>query len=88
MIQGLDLISPPLSPIQTKSIQDESQKLLDQKGIRFRILEAGREFLTIHVNQVDGFEFYFSAKELATETKAFFQQYFPEKRIHARPKKL
>lgn len=88
MIQGLDLISPPLSPIEAERIQKQSQKLLEQKGIRFRVLEAGREFLTIHVNQIDGFELTFSAKELAAETKVFFQQYFPEKRIHARPKKM
>lgn len=85
-IKNAKLLDGLLPQYHLEKLDYGAQMHLRHSRIHFKVLEVGADFITVQVVQTKSpAENYLSAKELADRAKNLFGEFFPDRKIHARP---
>lgn len=85
-IKNIKLIEGLISQEQLEKLNYGAALHFRNARIHFKVLEVGDDYITVQAVQTNSpAENYLSAKELADRAKNLFGNFFPGKKIHARP---
>lgn len=85
-IKNIKLIEGLIPQEQLEKLDYGAALHLRNARIHFKVLEVGDDYITVQVVQTKApAENYLSAKALSQRAKDLFGNFFPDKKVHARP---